>query len=116
MSSRTRVIIVLNYHTPLSRKPLNSVVLGHWLRNSVVVGQVSPPPVTTLFMGFHLAIKLHTKYETLRDMRVNSGYSENIFPRVYHRDFESLDVVVIINFWLLQMASSRRTNTAAEAF
>ena len=46
---------------------------------------------------------------------MNSGYSENIFSRVYQRDFESLDVVVIINFWLLQMESSRRTYTAAEA-
>ena len=40
--------------------------------------------------------------------------SENIFSRVYQKDFESLDVVVIINFWLLQMASSRRTYTVAE--
>ena len=46
---------------------------------------------------------------------MNSGYSENIFSRVYRRDFESLDVVEIINLWLLQMASSRRTYTAAEA-
>ena len=46
---------------------------------------------------------------------MNSGYSEKIFSRVYRRDFESLDVVVIINFWLLQMASSRRTYTAAVA-
>ena len=46
---------------------------------------------------------------------MNSGYSENIFPRAYYRDFESLDVVVIIIFLLLQMASSRRTYTAAEA-
>ena len=46
---------------------------------------------------------------------MNSGYSENNFSRVYQRDFESLDVVVIINFWLLQMASSHRTYTAAEA-
>ena len=43
-------------------------------------------------------------------MWVNSGYSENIFSRVYQRDFESLDVVVIVNFWLLQMAPSRRTS------
>ena len=46
---------------------------------------------------------------------MNSGYSENICSRVYQRDFESLEVVVIINFWLLQMASRRRTYTAAEA-
>ena len=46
---------------------------------------------------------------------MNSGYSEKIFSRVYQRDFESLEVVVIINFWLLQMASRRRTCTAAEA-
>ena len=45
---------------------------------------------------------------------MNSGYNENIFSRVFERDFESLVVVVIINFWLLQMASSRRTYTAAE--
>ena len=46
---------------------------------------------------------------------MNSGYSENNFARVFQRDFESLVVVVIINFWLLQMASSRRAYTAAEA-
>ena len=46
---------------------------------------------------------------------MNYGYSENNFARVFQRDFESLVVVVIINFWLLQMASSRRTYTAAEA-
>ena len=46
---------------------------------------------------------------------MNSGYSENNFAQVFQRDFESLFVVVIINFWLLQMASSRRTYTAAEA-
>ena len=46
---------------------------------------------------------------------MNSGYSENNFARGFQRDFESLVVVVIINFWLLQMASSRRTDTATEA-
>ena len=46
---------------------------------------------------------------------MNSVYSENIFARVFQRDFESLAIVVIINFCLLQMASSRRTYTAAEA-
>ena len=46
---------------------------------------------------------------------MNSGYSENNFARVFQRDFESLVVVVIINFWLLQMASIHRTYTAAEA-
>ena len=62
-------------------------------------------------MGFHLAVKLNTKYETLHMY----GYFENIFARAFQRDFESLVVVVIINLWLLQMASSRRTYTAAEA-
>ena len=46
---------------------------------------------------------------------MNCGYSENNFAPVFQRDFESLDVVIIIIFWLLQMASSRRTYTAAEA-
>ena len=35
--------------------------------------------------------------------------------RVFQRDFESLVVVVIINCWLLLMASRRRTYTATEA-
>ena len=35
--------------------------------------------------------------------------------RVFQRDFESLVVVVIINVWLLLIASSRRTYTATEA-
>ena len=48
-------------------------------------------------------------------MWVNYGYCENKFALVFQRDFESLFVVVIINFWLLQMASSRRTYAAAEA-
>ena len=46
---------------------------------------------------------------------MNSGYSENKFARVFQRDFGSLFVVVIINFWLLQRAFSRRTYTTAEA-
>ena len=46
---------------------------------------------------------------------MNSGYSENNFARDFQQDFESSVVVVIINFWLLQMASSRRTYAAAEA-
>ena len=46
---------------------------------------------------------------------MNSGYFGNNFARVFQRDFESLAVVVIINFWLLLMASSRRTDTATEA-
>ena len=48
-------------------------------------------------------------------MWVNSGYSGNNFARVFQRDSESLVVVVIFNFWLLQIASSRRTYTATEA-
>ena len=35
--------------------------------------------------------------------------------RVFQRDFESLVVVVMINCWLLLMASRRRTYTATEA-
>ena len=46
---------------------------------------------------------------------MNSGYTENNFARVFQRDFESLVVVVIIKFLILQMASCRRTYTAAEA-
>ena len=47
---------------------------------------------------------------------MNSGYSENNFARVFQRDFESLFVAVIINLWLLLMASSRRrTYIVAEA-
>ena len=46
---------------------------------------------------------------------MNSGYFGNNFARVFQRDFESLAVVVIINVWLLLMASSRRTGTATEA-
>ena len=42
-------------------------------------------------------------------------YFGNKFARVFQRDFESLVVVVIINFWLLLIASSRRTYTATEA-
>ena len=48
-------------------------------------------------------------------MRVNSGYFVNNFARVFQRDFESLVVVVVLNFWLLLIASSRRTYTATEA-
>ena len=48
-------------------------------------------------------------------MWVNSGYTENNFARVFQRDFESLVVVVIIKFGILQMASCSRTYTAAEA-
>ena len=48
-------------------------------------------------------------------MWVNSGYFGNNFAWVFQRDFESLVVVVIINVWLLLIASSRRTYTATEA-
>ena len=46
---------------------------------------------------------------------MNSGYFGNNFVWVFQRDFESLVVVVIINVWLLLIASSRRTYTATEA-
>ena len=66
-------------------------------------------------MGFHLVIKLHTKYETLRDICEWILAILKTSFRGFIGDFESLDVVVIINFCLLQMASSHRTYNAAEA-
>ena len=64
-------------------------------------------------MGFHLTIKLNTKIRNPTwNMWVNSGYFGNNFARVFQRDFGCLVVVVIINFWLLLIAS---TYTATEA-
>ena len=48
---------------------------------------------------------------------MNSGYFGNNFARVFQRDFESLVVVVIINFWLLLIVSTyTATETARHIF
>ena len=49
------------------------------------------------------------------NMKPYAKYVSVFWLFYFQRDFESLVLIVIIIFWLLQMASSRRTYTAGEA-